>query len=1618
MKTSNLLYHLPKSRIYRSKGLLGTFLLILLLGGSFHLQAQSNESQTVSVTVTNGEQIRCITKNMVEVELTPNPEKELVSMELFWTEDQEDPIIVEPGDAFTLSRTYDLSEFEDECRYDCRGSNGFCRRIEVFANYEGSAQENNSLLLTFKVPPKPSFQFDPVRPCINTEASIENTTCPSNDEDVTYTWDFGNGATSNEAEPNVTFDAPGDYTVRLTANSSVCGSAPTSRTVTVISPAQPSARPDQNIETMEADTFVICGQGNFSTRLIGSDSEGATRFEWSSEQLRVNILDEFNDTTVVTFDEPDTYSVTLEVDNGCDDPNQQTLYFKAVEARTLALNAQPDACATLSYTPDPLVEGATYRINGDLVSSFPVDLPPTADPYVVTADLSNACGDLSRRDSFRVATPEPVAIQTPAADTSLCFNSAPLSLAASRPGGRWTVDGQDIGNAFDPTQFEVGTFQLDYTVGEGDCAVSAQATIEILAGPQLEIGADTAVCIDGGPATLPADPTGGAWTGTGITDSLAGTFDPQTAGVGTSQLTYTFESPADGCTASAVKVVEVVDLPQIDLPDTLAVCDAAAPIDLNALSNPTISPAGGTLAWQGPGIADANAGLLDTEAAGGEGLIDLRVEYRVPPGCRQSDSLTVRIDPLVMATAPGDTTVCSNQGAVDLGGRPTGGVWLDEDGQTLPNPIDPADLGAGTYALTYLLNPGTTCESQAATTLTIAPSDGLSAGDDRYVCATENTIELPVRAGNWSGPALSGTNRVTVADLDTGRHTYTLTDPTLPPACNTDALTLFVQPPPGIDFAPDASNCVGAAVSMNNETLADRFRWDFGDGATGTAANPMHTYDRTGAYTITLEVETLSPLNGAPVCRTEATREVQVFEPPEFVGFTADATEGCSPLTVNFNNQSRGQRLDYTWDFGNGDSSTVVSPQGVNFTAEGRDTAYRVRLSVANGCGASFDTLTVRALAPPAAEFATEVTSEYCSGETVNIGHRSFADSLFWDFGNGQTYTGFEPPAQQYFTSLDNDTVRLRLEAVNRCGRDTASQGLVIVPTDARAAISVLDNRPCVGDTVFLRSLSRPREAPVEWTFPDGATASGLETFYVFRESGPQTITSKVFSCGLDSADLTLEVQPAPQLELSAPPQTCPATPIEIRMTTDQVEKQLFLGDSLISTSDRTNLELDTTGAFRLTARVLSPEGCTVEAERRVEVIEGPAATFSMLDSVCAGAPLRLQSTSVDAGSCLWRTSDGLTYDDCTARHAFRAQGDQSVRLILTNGIGCRDSTEKAVFVRPTPRADFTFEILEPCTPARVAFRSRSERANALNWQLPGGRTEVRTAFTASFPDAGALPVRLIASNDGICFDTLQREVTILGSPQLELTKIASCTRAEGYELQINTEPPAQVMVDGPGYSGDGSRHAGLQAGDYFLFAETDNGCVADSVTSIPAVDELLVSIPEDTLRIDLGETVPLQSTINQADAAINWSPADFLDDPASANPVAMPDFSTDFVLTVRDSAGCVKRDTVVVVVRIDRERGIYVPNAFTPDQSGHNDVFRLRSTNPGVREIRSFQVFDQTGALVFDRKGCQPNEPGCAWDGRFQGDNVRPGVYVYRIEIEFTDEEIVVLKGDVTLIR
>ena len=119
--------------------------------------------------------------------------------------------------------------------------------------------------------------------------------------------------------------------------------------------------------------------------------------------------------------------------------------------------------------------------------------------------------------------------------------------------------------------------------------------------------------------------------------------------------------------------------------------------------------------------------------------------------------------------------------------------------------------------------------------------------------------------------------------------------------------------------------------------------------------------------------------------------------------------------------------------------------------------------------------------------------------------------------------------------------------------------------------------------------------------------------------------------------------------------------------------------------------------------------------------------------------------------------------------------------------------------------------------------------------------------------------------------------------------------------------------------------------------------------------------------------------------------------------------------LEAYDERGCYSEDAISYLVV--RKRDVYVPNVFSPNGDGLNDIFTL-FTDSDVKEITLLEIYTRWGDLVFRKKNYQPNVPTEGWDGKFAGEEVNPGVYVYRIEILYGDGLMDQLAGDVTVIK
>ena len=139
------------------------------------------------------------------------------------------------------------------------------------------------------------------------------------------------------------------------------------------------------------------------------------------------------------------------------------------------------------------------------------------------------------------------------------------------------------------------------------------------------------------------------------------------------------------------------------------------------------------------------------------------------------------------------------------------------------------------------------------------------------------------------------------------------------------------------------------------------------------------------------------------------------------------------------------------------------------------------------------------------------------------------------------------------------------------------------------------------------------------------------------------------------------------------------------------------------------------------------------------------------------------------------------------------------------------------------------------------------------------------------------------------------------------------------------------------------------------------------------------------------------------------WTPAAYLDNASSQHPIAILSKDTKFYLTVKDPAGCLGYSTVLV--KAYHGATYYIPNAFTPNGDGLNDVFIPIS--PGIQRTFYFRVFNRWGKLMFESFDTKRG-----WDGSYRGMAQPPAVYVWVIKGVNIKGELIDMKGTVTLIR
>lgn len=558
-----------------------------------------------------------------------------------------------------------------------------------------------------------------------------------------------------------------------------------------------------NIAVFAAPNATITSAGPFCNTdapvTLTAVTPGGT---WSGPGITDGVLGTFDPASANLGTNTITYTVTV---GSCTD----------TQTTSITVGTQPDATITpvgpfctadASVTLTAVTPGGTWSGTGITDASAGTFDPATAGAGTHTITYSIALGGCSDSNSISIVVNQsPDATITAAGP--FCTTDAAVNLVAATAGGTWSGPGitDPVLGTFDPASANIGNNTISYTVSVGACSDTKSISITVGTQPDATITPVGPFCTADASVTLSAVTPGGTWSGAGITDAAAGTFDPATAGAGTHTITYSIA--IGGC--SDLKTIDIV----VEL-SPVATITAAGPFCItDAALNLVAATPGGT--WSGTGITDPVNGTFDPATAGVGTFV---INYSISNGgCSDSDdiSITVANPPDASITAVGP--FCSGDASVTLTAVTAGGTWSGTGiTDAAAGTFDPGTAGAGTHTITYTIAIGG-CSDTKTFDIVVNQTPDASITAAGPFCITDAAVNLVAATpgGNWIGTGITDATNGTFAPAVAGVGTFNIQYTIISGSCvGTDQITITVANPPDATITAAGPFCSGGSPAI------------------------------------------------------------------------------------------------------------------------------------------------------------------------------------------------------------------------------------------------------------------------------------------------------------------------------------------------------------------------------------------------------------------------------------------------------------------------------------------------------------------------------------------------------------------------------------------------------------------------------------------------------------------------------------------------------------------------------------------------------------------------------------------------------------------------------------
>jgi gliding motility-associated-like protein len=828
------------------------------------------------------------------------------------------------------------------------------------------------------------------------------------------------------------------------------------------------------------------------------------------------------------------------------------------------------------------------------------------------------------------------------------------------------------------------------------------------------------------------------------------------------------------------------------------------------------------------------------------------------------------------------------------------------------------------------------------------------------------------------------------------------------------------------DFSASVvKGCTPLTVQFQDKSTGPitQWFWDFGNGTTSTAQNPVVTYTSAGNFTVRLIVRNDSLENYV----TKA-NYIVVNATPTVMFSVLSGSRGCLPVQTTFENESimfGDVAQSWLWNFDDGATSSQQNPVHT-YTTEG---VFNVSLTVASihGCSSTFTSNTaVAAGNKPVADFSASPLSGCASTlrqfEGKSIGNVTYES---WRFGDGQSTVQLSPLHHYRDTGLFSV---FYTAGDNGCYSTLYKQNYIQV-TGPVAGFSKVIN--CSNKKLVNYTDTSIGETSRFWDLGDGFTSTSKNVIHIYATAGTYYVKLIVTgtSCNDTARDTVYADVGNPQIQIT------PAKSFYCRLDTLSLSVTGYntaavnsfgwnFGDSITGFGTKNN---QVRYVYKMTGSV-SPKVYLQDFDLCIDSVQvtnplsirGPIAAFDSLATGCTKADLHFAYKTtpypnVPITQALWSFGDGLTSTTIgSVDYSYAFPGRYKIYLKVTDADGCVDSVIHYTNISVSPVVNAGNDTLV-C--AGSSFTLEPTGAQTYIWQSDPDLSCTNCANPVAKPTKTTSYYVTGTSNGCSVNDTLNVNVQ---QKELVVVQPATYSLCIGDSVQLNASgaytyqwSPSNTLT-----KSNISNPVAFPATttNYTVVGKDSNNCFEDSsIVQVAVHTRPTVNIIDSAVQVLIGSGFTILTSLSDDARSLQWLPPTDLSCYTCAEPVATVNKTVTYTLTATNSYNCNSSDQITITA-ICNGQSFYLPNTFSPNNDGMNDYFYPRSASAFT--IKSLLIFNRWGQEVFLNQNFASNDPNAGWNGKFNGKDQTPDVYIYVMQIQCADGETAIKKGNITLLR